>query len=108
VHAAALRVEAGHDVADDAVLAGGVHPLQHDQQRPAPICIEALLQPGETGDVVRERRLGVVLVEIEPAGIGAIERGEAEAAAMVDAGTCLINFESRSCRAPLTPDPTHG
>jgi hypothetical protein len=47
VHAASLRVEPGHDVVDDAVLAGGIHPLEHDEQRPAAVGIEALLQLGE-------------------------------------------------------------
>ena len=83
VHIAALRVEARHDVVDDAVLAGGIHPLQHDEQRPAAVGIEALLQLGETLDVVRQHRFGVVLVETT--GIGGIERSEAEMVGVVDA-----------------------
>ena len=83
VHVAALRVETGHDVVDDAVLAGGIHPLEHDEQRPAAVGIEALLQLGEALDVVREQCLGVILVEA--AGIGWIERCKAETVGIVDA-----------------------
>ena len=32
---AGLRIEAPHHVADRAVLAGGVHPLEHQQKRAA-------------------------------------------------------------------------
>ena len=32
-HLAPLRIDAGHDVPDGAVLAGGVHPLKDQQQR---------------------------------------------------------------------------
>jgi hypothetical protein len=80
---AALRVETRHDVLDDAILAGSIHPLQHDQQRPAPVGIEALLQLAEALEVVREHRLGVLLVE--PAGVRGIERREAETVRIVDA-----------------------
>ena len=34
-HLAALRIYAGHDVLDGAVLAGGVHRLENQQQRMA-------------------------------------------------------------------------
>ena len=68
---------------DDAVLAGGIHPLEHDQHRPAAVGIEALLQLGETLDVVREHCLGIALVE--PAGVRGIERSEAETVGIVDA-----------------------
>ena len=33
VNLAALRIHAGHDVADGAVLAGGVHGLENEQHR---------------------------------------------------------------------------
>ena len=31
MHLAALRIDAGHHVLDDAVLAGRVHPLEHQE-----------------------------------------------------------------------------
>src|SRR4051812_12839831 len=83
VNVAALRVETRHDMLDDAILAGGIHSLQHDQQRPAAVAIEALLQLAETLEVVREHRLGALLVE--PAGVRGIERGELETVRIVDA-----------------------
>src|SRR5262249_22277651 len=87
VHLAALRIDARHRVLDDAVLAGGIHPLQHDQQRPAVVGIEALLQAAEALDVVRQHRLGLVLAEVDSAGVRTIDRGEAETAGMIDAIT---------------------
>src|SRR2546423_15645613 len=40
---AALRIDAAHHVLDDAVLAGGVHALQHYEQRPLVLSVKALL-----------------------------------------------------------------
>ena len=85
MHLAALRIDAGHHVLDDAVLAGGVHALQHDQHRPLVVRVEPLLQFGEPLDVVGQHRLGFVLVEIETAGVGGVERREPEAIGIVDA-----------------------
>ena len=48
-HRRPLRVEAAHDVLDDAVLAGGVHGLEHEQQRPALLGVEEFLQGGTGG-----------------------------------------------------------
>ena len=70
---------------DDAVLAGRVHALQHDQHRPAVLGIEPFLQVAEALDVLGEHRLGVVLVDVETAGVGGIERGEPEPVGIVDA-----------------------
>jgi phosphopantetheinyl transferase (holo-ACP synthase) len=41
---AALRIDAGHDVPDGAVLAGSVHPLKNQQQRIAVGCVVKALQ----------------------------------------------------------------
>ena len=40
---AALRVDAGHDVLDGAVLAGGVHGLEDEQHRPLVLRVELVL-----------------------------------------------------------------
>ena len=42
-HLAALRIHARHHVLDRAVLAGGVHRLEDEQQRPAVLGVEHLL-----------------------------------------------------------------
>ena len=59
---AALRVDAGHDVLDGAVLAGRVHRLEHQQHRPAVLRIEHVLQLGERFDAGLQRFLGARLV----------------------------------------------
>ena len=41
VDLAALRIDAGHHVLDDAVLACGVHALQNDKHRPSAVGVEA-------------------------------------------------------------------
>ena len=48
-HAHTLRVDALEDAADDAVLAAGVHALQHDQQFVLALGKEQLLQRFELG-----------------------------------------------------------
>ena len=78
-HAHALRVEPAHHVLDRAVLAGRVHRLEDDQQRPPALGVQALLQRVEALDVLRAapgRRLlvgpgrvvGVVLRQLEAVG----------------------------------------
>ena len=53
VDLAALRVDAGHDVLDRAVLAGRVHRLEDQQHRPAVLRVEHVLQLGERLDARR-------------------------------------------------------
>src|SRR3954471_5195468 len=81
----ALRVDARHDVADGAVLSGGVHRLEDDEQRAAVAGPQQLLGLGELRDVVGEHLprlgfeldLGEVLVvgAAEPAGVARRQRG---------------------------------
>ena len=59
---AALRIEALHHVADRAVLAGGVHALQHQQQRAAVLGVEPVAQVVQFGDVFVEFGLGLFLI----------------------------------------------
>ena len=47
---APLRIDARHDVLDRPVLAGGVHRLEDEQQRPAILRIQPILQCGERSD----------------------------------------------------------
>ena len=69
-HLAALRIHPGHDVLDGAVLAGGVHRLENQQQRPAVLGIEFGLQLGQLFDVLLLQFLRVGLeVGVKAAGV---------------------------------------
>ena len=46
-HLAALRIYSRHDVLDGAILAGRIHGLEDQQQRPAVLRIEHILQIGQ-------------------------------------------------------------
>ena len=81
----ALRIDARHDVFDDAVLAGRIHRLDDHQHRPAILRVEHLLPLGQSLDVLRHALFQFVLVEIETAGIAGIDAGQAELAGLVDA-----------------------
>ena len=59
-HFATLWIETRHHMRDDAILAGSVHPLQHDQNRPMSVGVEAFLQLRETFDVGSEKSLGFI------------------------------------------------
>ena len=98
MHLAALRIDAAHHVLDDAVLAGRVHAPAAHQHRPAVVGVEPLLQFGEPLDVLRQHRLGVVLVEIEPAGVGRIDRRKPKAVGIVDAEALedFVDFMTRA------------
>jgi hypothetical protein len=56
-----------HHVLDDAVLAAGVHALQHYEQRPIGASVKAFLQLGELLDISSKHSVGGFLVEIEAA-----------------------------------------
>src|SRR5579859_1581068 len=62
VHIAALGVDAGHDVFDDAVFASSVHRLQNNQKGPAVLRIEFFLNATEELDAVVEKFCGAFLV----------------------------------------------
>ena len=70
---AALRIDGAHHVLDDAVLAGRVHALQHDQHRPAAVRVEPLLQFTQPLDVLRQHRLAALLVMSDAAGVGGVD-----------------------------------
>ena len=64
-HLTSLRVDPGHDVLDDAVLAGGIHGLKDQQQRVAVVRVEQVLPVGQLLDVIREERAVVLLRVVE-------------------------------------------
>ncbi len=84
-HLATLRIDARHDVLDGAVLAGRIHRLKHQQQRPAVLGVEHVLLLGEPLGAALEQIRRVVLVEIEAAGVGGIEILQAKALALGNA-----------------------
>jgi hypothetical protein len=47
-----LRIEAGEEMPDGAVLSGGVETLQHDEQRLPGVGIEQILQPLHARDLL--------------------------------------------------------
>ena len=62
---AALRVERGHDLADRAVLAGGVDALEDDEHRPPPLGPQPLLELGQAVEQPVGDDLCPFLVEAE-------------------------------------------
>ena len=60
-HLAALRVDAGHDVFDRAVLAGGVHRLEDQQHGPLVLGVELVLQFAQPGDAFLQPFLRLLL-----------------------------------------------
>src|ERR1041385_3178572 len=62
IDVAALRIDAGHHMLDGAILAGGIHCLEDDQERPAILRVEPLLQLGEALDVTRKQLARALLV----------------------------------------------
>ena len=63
MHVAALRIDAGHHVLDDAVLAGGVQSLEDDEDRVSVLGIEPFLQGPQPLGTFGEHRLCLSLVE---------------------------------------------
>jgi hypothetical protein len=51
---AALRVDAGEDVADGAVFACGIHALEDDEEGLGLVGVEGVLEVGEEGAVLDE------------------------------------------------------
>ena len=84
VHLAALRIDAGHHVLDDAVLARRVHALEHQQHCPLAAGVKALLQFGELGDAVGEYRLDVLECGRQAEALGGIVIGELEMPRVID------------------------
>src|SRR5713226_45906 len=61
MHVAALRIHAGHHVFDRAVLAGGVHALKNQQQRPHILRVQLLLHLREHLAALPQHALRVLL-----------------------------------------------
>src|SRR5262249_9727581 len=58
---ASLRVDAGHDVFDGAIFAGGIHGLKNQEQRPAVLRVKFFLVFRQQFFAVLQSFLGVFL-----------------------------------------------
>ena len=75
-HAAALRIEAPHDVTNRSIFTRGVHPLEHDEQRAPVLGVHQVLQLVEARDTrldLLDRRFFV-----EPVRVAGIPIGEGD------------------------------
>ena len=61
INLAALRIHAGHHVLDDAVFSGRIHGLKNQQQAPAVLGVELVLQLGHAGDALGQQFFGTLL-----------------------------------------------
>jgi hypothetical protein len=61
-HLATLRIDSGHDVLDGAVLAGCIHGLEDQQQRPTILRVQHALKFGEPFDAGLQHLPGARLV----------------------------------------------
>ena len=68
-------------------LPDGIDPLQDRKHGPMPLGIEPLLQFGEALHAGLEQLLGLLLVDVESAGVAGVAVGKLETAALVDAKT---------------------
>ncbi len=70
-HAGTLWIESAHHVSDQAVLAAGIHPLQHEQQRVPPVGVEKVLQLEQPAELPLQVGLAA-LFGSEGTGVGRI------------------------------------
>ena len=87
MHLAALRIDAGHHVLDDAVLARGIHALQHDQHRPLALGVQHLLLFREPREALGEHRFHAVLVDGKAEILCRVVIAEPEMFRLVDPAT---------------------
>src|SRR6516162_9579187 len=82
---AALWIYSRHDVLDRAVLAGRVHRLEDEQQRPAILGVKHILLLREPLGAALEEFGRLALVQLEAAGVAGIEVLQLEVLAFGDA-----------------------
>jgi hypothetical protein len=97
---AALRVDAGEDVADGAVLAGCIHALQDDEERFGLAGVEDVLQVGKLGALRGQNRFGS-FIGLEVGGIGGRYPGEPYLGMRLDEIRRLYFHESRLVESRL-------
>ncbi len=82
---AALRIDARHDVLDRAVLAGCVHGLENEQQRPAILGVEDVLLLREPLGSALEELGGLAFLQLQTASVPRVEILQLKALALGDA-----------------------
>jgi len=85
VDLAPLRVHARQDVLDRAVLAGGVHRLEDQEEGPLVLGVEPVLERGEELDAPVEQLGRVVLLELQAPGVARVVVLQAELLSALDA-----------------------
>jgi hypothetical protein len=91
---AALRIDARHDVLDRAVLAGCVHRLENEQQRPGVLGVEHALLFREPLGPTLEEFGRLALVELQAAGIARVEILQSETLALGDPERIDVLFDA--------------
>ena len=100
VHARALRIEPAKDVGNGSVFAGGVEPLEHDQQRVLVAGVEQILEPAQLVDVVRHLIRGIVLARVR-SGKARIDISQADVRSGFDAKMlAVVHCACVSLRTP--------
>ena len=84
VNVTTLWVDAGHNVLDHAILAGGIHGLKDDQDGPAILGVEFLLQVVEDAFAGFEYLLSVLLA-LDASGAGGVPILQAKFLSLSDA-----------------------
>src|SRR5262249_38977460 len=81
-HVNSLWIHARHDVLDRAVLAGGVHRLEDEQQRPAVLRVEHLLLLSEPLGPAPQEVGRLALLHPQAEGIARVDALQPEALAL--------------------------
>ena len=84
VHHATQRIDAAHHMLDDAVFAGGIHALEHDQHRPSAMGVQTLLHVSEPRDAIGKDRAHFLDVGRKAETFRRIEIGKLELVRLVD------------------------
>jgi hypothetical protein len=107
VHFAALRIDAGHHVLDDTVLANRIHALEHQQHTPLAVGVETLLQLAKPGDALRQNWPYVLDVGREAEGLGWVMIGQPATSRFIDPASSENSGQLHRCLAPRVAQPRY-
>src|SRR6516225_1885980 len=106
---AALRIYSRHDVLDGAVLAGRVHRLEYEQQRPAILGVEYVLLLCEPLGAALQKFGRLALAHRKATGVAGIEVLQFEAFAFVMRnGSIYFSMRSRISFLAMAQTPFRG